>query len=83
MSIKQHLIIKNLGPIKNCEIDLTKMIVLDGPQAAGKSTVAKAIFFFRTVKNDIVDSIINPYFDPAVESDIKLRRCIHKKNVVK
>ena len=73
MSIKQHLIIKNLGPIKNCEIDLTKMIVLDGPQAAGKSTVAKAIFFFRTVKNDIVDSIINPHFDSAVESDIKLR----------
>ena len=55
MNTKQHLVIKNLGPIKNCEIDLTKMIVLDGPQAAGKSTVAKAIFFFRTVKNDIVD----------------------------
>ena len=51
MNTKPHLIIENLGPIKNCEIDLTKMIVLDGPQAAGKSTIAKAIFFFRTVKN--------------------------------
>lgn len=54
MSEKQHLIIKNLGPIKNCEIDLTKMMVLDGPQASGKSTVAKTIFFFRIVKNLII-----------------------------
>ena len=36
----QHLTIKNLGPIKNCEIDLTKMILLDRPQAAEKSTIA-------------------------------------------
>ncbi|MBR6013864.1 MAG: AAA family ATPase [Selenomonadaceae bacterium] len=73
MSMKQHLIIKNLGPIKNCEIDLTKMIVLDGPQAAGKSTVAKAIFFFRTVKNDIVEALINPYADPVIKSEIQFR----------
>lgn len=73
MDMKQHLIIKNLGPIKNCEIDLTKMIVLDGPQAAGKSTVAKAIFFFRTVKNDIVDSLINPYADLVVKSEFQFR----------
>lgn len=73
MSMKQHLVIKNLGPIKNCEIDLTKMIVFDGPQAAGKSTVAKAIFFFRTVKNDIVDSIITQYADPVVKSEIQFR----------
>ena len=51
----RRLTIKNLGPIKNCEIDLSKMMVLDGPQAAGKSTIAKAIFFFRTVKNSLTN----------------------------
>ena len=73
MSEKQHLIIKNLGPIKNCEIDLTKMIVLDGSQASGKSTVAKTIFFFRTIKDDIVDSLIRPYADPVIQSEIQYR----------
>lgn len=55
MKINHHLAIKNLGPIKNCDIELSKMMVLDGPQAAGKSTVAKAIFFFRTIKNELID----------------------------
>lgn len=67
------LTIKNLGPIKNCELDLTKMIVLDGSQAAGKSTVAKAIFFFRTVKDDIVDALINPYIDPVIHLEFQHR----------
>ena len=73
MKKNQHLTIKNLGPIKNCEIDLTKMIVLDGPQAAGKSTIAKAIFFFRTVKDDIVNALVNPYADPVIKSEIQYR----------
>ena len=73
LSEKQHLIIKNLGPIKNCEIDLTKMMVLDGSQASGKSTVAKTIFFFRTIKDDIVDSLIRPYADPVIQSEIQYR----------
>ena len=73
MKAKQHLTIKNLGPIKKCEIDLTKMMVLDGSQAAGKSTVAKAIFFFRTVKDDIVNALITPYADPVIQSEIQIR----------
>ena len=44
--------INNLGPINHCCIDLKKFCVLTGQQASGKSTVAKAIFFFRTIKDD-------------------------------
>ena len=44
--------INNLGPIKHCRMDLEKFCVLTGPQASGKSTIAKAIFFFRTIKDD-------------------------------
>ena len=72
----QHLTIRNLGPIKKCEIDLTRMMVLDGLQAAGKSTIAKTIFFFRTIKNDIVDLILNPYID-NIKSEIPIQ--LHKK----
>ena len=33
------------------------IIAIDGPSAAGKSTIAKAVFFCRTVKDDIYDII--------------------------
>lgn len=47
-----RIIIENLGPIEYCDMDLDQFGVLTGPQASGKSTVAKAIFFFRTIKDD-------------------------------
>lgn len=56
---KMHkLILKNIGPIKECEMDIDDFTVLTGSQASGKSTIAKAIFFFRTIKDDIYDAII-------------------------
>lgn len=73
MSFFQHLKIQNLGPIKNCELDLNKMMVLAGPQAAGKSTIAKLIFFFLTIKNELAESLINPYADPVIQSELEYR----------
>lgn len=49
-----RLTVHNLGPIRDCEIELKDFCVLTGPQASGKSTVAKAIFFFRTIKDDCI-----------------------------
>ena len=48
-----RLIINKLGPIEHCELDCKKFMTFTGFQASGKSTIAKAIFFFRTVKDDI------------------------------
>lgn len=73
MSFSQHLKIQNLGPIKNCELDLNKMMVLAGPQAAGKSTIAKIIFFFLTLKNELVEALLNPYADPVIQSELEYR----------
>ena len=47
----QKLSITNLGPIKECTIDVKDFMVFTGPQASGKSTVAKSIFFFNNLKN--------------------------------
>ncbi len=52
------LTVHNLGPIQDCEIELENFCVLTGPQASGKSTVAKAIFFFRTIKEDCISMYI-------------------------
>jgi len=49
------LIIHKLGPIDHAEIDVRRFMVFTGPQASGKSTIAKAIFFFRTIKDDIFE----------------------------
>ena len=50
-----RLIINELGPIERCELDCSQFITLTGPQASGKSTIAKAIYFFRTIKDDILN----------------------------
>lgn len=49
------LTLKHLGPISECSFTVSRFNVLTGPQSNGKSTVAKAIYFFRTVKNDILN----------------------------
>ncbi len=48
----QKIIIKNFGPIQEAEIELKKVLVLIGEQASGKSTIAKLIYFFKTLRQD-------------------------------
>lgn len=50
--------IHSLGPIQDCKLTVNEFTVLTGPQSNGKSTIAKAVFFFRTVKQDILDIIM-------------------------
>lgn len=47
----QRIIINQLGPIEHCELPINDFIICTGPQAAGKSTVAKSIFFFKNLRN--------------------------------
>lgn len=51
----QKIVINKLGPIERCELECTKFMTLTGFQASGKSTIAKAIYYFRTIKEDIVE----------------------------
>ena len=52
MSHELHL--HKIGPINDCRLTLDTFTILTGPQANGKSTVAKAVYFFRSVKQDIL-----------------------------
>lgn len=49
------LVINKLGPIEQCELGCTGFMTLTGFQASGKSTIAKAIYYFRTIKEDIAE----------------------------
>ena len=48
-----HIIIKNIGPIKNVELDLNKINVFMGPQSCGKSTIAKIISFCLWIEKNV------------------------------
>ena len=53
----QKITIHNFEPIKECEMNLAQFIVLTGAQATGKSTIAKAIYYFSLVKELCFDFI--------------------------
>lgn len=44
------LIINKLGPVETCELECSQFMNFTGFQASGKSTIAKAIYYFRTIK---------------------------------
>ena len=54
----QKLSIKNFGPLENVEIEVKDLLVLIGPQAGGKSTISKSIYFFKSLKDDLMKYVI-------------------------
>lgn len=65
-----RLTIERLGPIQYCELPIKQYTVLTGFQAAGKSTIAKAIYFFRTLKDDLYQLILHrDYYGPGLSAD--------------
>ncbi len=55
----QKIIIHNFGPVKDAEIEIKKVLVLIGEQATGKSTIAKLIYFFYELRNEMQDVVFN------------------------
>ena len=54
-NMKQHISIRNFGPIRQAEIDVNDLTILIGEQASGKSTIAKLVYFFKSLRNDLVE----------------------------
>lgn len=54
----QKLIVRNFCAIQEAEIEVSRFLVLTGEQASGKSTIAKLIYFFQTLRNDFFDIIL-------------------------
>lgn len=51
----QKIIIKNFRQISYAEIEVKDFLFLIGEQASGKSTIAKLIYFFKSLKQDYID----------------------------
>lgn len=59
----EKIVINKLGPIKHCELNIDDFMVFTGPQASGKSTIARSIFFFKNIKNLLLLQINKRFFD--------------------
>jgi energy-coupling factor transporter ATP-binding protein EcfA2 len=49
-----HLTVRKFGPIENAELDVARFLLFIGPQASGKSTLAKLIYYFLHVRDEVV-----------------------------
>ncbi|WP_291727145.1 AAA family ATPase [Bernardetia sp.] len=74
----QRIVIKNFGAIKEADIELKKITVLIGEQASGKSTVAKLVYFFKTLKEDFFREIYNENGENNLDSFDMNRLCEEK-----
>lgn len=55
----QKIIINNFGAIKSADIEIRKVLVLIGEQASGKSTIAKLVYFFKSLRDDLFKQIFH------------------------
>ena len=53
MEKMQRLYVRDFGPIQSCDIEIQSLTVMTGPQASGKSTLAKLIYFFKLAQQYI------------------------------
>lgn len=53
MEKTQRLHVRDFGPIESCDVEIQRLTVMTGPQASGKSTLAKLIYFFKIARQYI------------------------------
>lgn len=57
----RNIKISNFGPINDASIDLTdRYHILIGPQASGKSTICRVVYFCRKIRDYSLDYIMDP-----------------------
>lgn len=63
-----RIIINELGPVKHAEVEIEDYLILTGAQASGKSTIAKSIYYFRTIKEDLLLLIQRKYSNSVFDN---------------
>ena len=53
MEKTQRLHVRDFGTIESCDVEIQRLTVMTGPQASGKSTLAKLIYFFKLAQQYI------------------------------
>lgn len=59
--MKQKIIIKNFGPIEDVEMEIDDFTIFIGPQTSGKSTIAKSVFFFLSLRDELLTLLTDSF----------------------
>ena len=73
----RHLIIKNIGPVKEAEIELKRFNFIIGPQSSGKSTVAKILSTCSWIEKEAATTM-NENVIVDADSFVSLMEDFHK-----
>ncbi len=67
----EKIVIENFKAIEKAEIEIKNLTVFIGEQASGKSTIAKLVYFFKTLPDQILDFIVNelPYISENISNE--------------
>jgi AAA15 family ATPase/GTPase len=72
----QNITIKNFGTIKYFDAQIKDIMFFIGPQASGKSTLSKSLFFFKNIKDELMKFIyeieVRYLARPIEDSDMAL-----------
>ena len=81
--MSQRLTIHQFGPISDIKIDIDDIIVFIGSQASGKSTVSKAIFFFKSLRDDLYRYYYDCYHQNKFDANISNFGKLAKQKFIK
>ncbi|MEQ8971177.1 MAG: AAA family ATPase [Coleofasciculus sp. C1-SOL-03] len=79
----QQLTIHRFSPIADVQIDLKDLLIFIGSQASGKSTVSKAIFFFKSLRDDLTSYLYQCYIQHQFEEQITNFAKLSKQKFIK
>lgn len=68
-----RIIINQLGPIKHCELEIEDFMMFTGPQSSGKSTIAKSIFYFKSVRHALLQLLRKQHMLTANRMELSIK----------
>lgn len=80
--MKEKLIIKNFGSVKDAEIELKKVNIFIGPQGSGKSTVAKVISAVMSDAKNRESGSANTQLKEKLIEDLNLSNCFEQNTSI-
>ncbi|MDX2286687.1 MAG: AAA family ATPase [Bacteroidia bacterium] len=66
----QRIQIRNFGPLREIDLEIKDFMVLIGPNAGGKSTIAKLVYFFRSLHDLVRDQLFFEAWEHAKQLNI-------------
>ena len=68
-----RMTINQLGPIKYCKLEIEDFMVFTGPQSSGKSTIAKSVFYFKSVRNVLLQMLRKQHMLSVDRMDLSIK----------